>query len=328
MLPTLLVLGLLAPLASGHGVMVVPPSWFEVKGESGLSPATRCQDLGLGAPACMWFTNYTFVSGEPSLPPHMRTYQDLEFNGTKYDWTKTHPWRRPGSAPVFSPCGVAGGNPLGCPVGGPPGECPGGGFGYGPAAENVSFPGAQTTVWRAGGVEKVGWGITANHGGGYSYRLCRAPAAGEALTEECFQQTVLRFSGDTQWVQYGDSGPSVVFRANRTVSGTWPPGSQWTRNPIPACAKPDGGAFDLEAHCVAEGGATQFPAPGPGLYGFGTNAAFPGFPLFLFTVMDKVEVPAELSPGHYVLSFRWDCEQTPQIWTACANVNIACENCV
>ena len=53
-----------------------------------MSPATRCQDLGLGAPACMWFTNYTFVSGEPSLPPHMRTYQDLEFNGTKYDWTK------------------------------------------------------------------------------------------------------------------------------------------------------------------------------------------------------------------------------------------------
>ena len=35
----------------------------------------------------------------------------------------------------------------------------------------------------------------------------------------------------------------------------------------------------------------------PGLYGFGTNAAFPGFPLFLFTVMDKVEVPANLSPG-------------------------------
>ena len=28
-------LGLLAPLVSGHGVMVVPPSWFEVEGESG-----------------------------------------------------------------------------------------------------------------------------------------------------------------------------------------------------------------------------------------------------------------------------------------------------
>ena len=137
----------------------------------------------------------------------------------------------------------------------------------------------------------------------------------------------------------------MVFRANRTVSGTWPPGSQWTRNPIPACAKPDGGFLDLEAHCVAEGGATQFPAPGPGvntlssvllqsalkhipmsctagLCGFGTNILEPENPLFRFTVMDEVEVPAELAPGDYVLSFRWDCEQTPQIWTTCANINI------
>ena len=65
-----------------------------------------------------------------------------------------------------------------------------------------------------------------------------------------------------------------------------------------------------------------------GLCGFGTNFLEPENPLFRFTVMDEVEVPAELAPGDYVLSFRWDCEQTPQIWTACANVNIACENCV
>ena len=31
---------------------------------------------------------------------------------------------------------------------------------------------------------QVGWGIIANHGGGYSYRLCKE---GEDLTEECFQ---------------------------------------------------------------------------------------------------------------------------------------------
>lgn len=83
--------------------------------------------------------------------------------------------------------------------------CPGGGFGYGPAAENVTFrvnilvifcviiiifKGAVTTTWRRGGVEKVGWGILANHGGGYSYRLCRA---GQQLTEECFQKTPLRW---------------------------------------------------------------------------------------------------------------------------------------
>ena len=54
---------------------------------------------------------------------------------------QTNPWRHPGSAPVWSPCGVAGGNPNGCPEGeGAPGDdCPGGGFAYGPAAENVAF---------------------------------------------------------------------------------------------------------------------------------------------------------------------------------------------
>ena len=53
---------------------------------------------------------------------------------------------------MFSPCGVAGGNPDGCPVGGPPGECPGGGFGYGPAAENVTFNDVVTTRWSLGTV--------------------------------------------------------------------------------------------------------------------------------------------------------------------------------
>ena len=65
-----------------------------------------------------------------------------------------------------------------------------------------------------------------------------------------------------------------------------------------------------------------------GLFGFGTTLVMPGFPTFLFSVMDEVEVPDDLVPGEYVLSFRWDCEQTPQIWNACANVEIICENCV
>ena len=35
---------------------------------------------------------------------------------------------------------------------------------------------------------QVGWGIIANHGGGYSYRLCKD---GQELTEECFQVSLL-----------------------------------------------------------------------------------------------------------------------------------------
>jgi len=37
-------------------------------------------------------------------------------------------------------------------------------------------------------------------------------------------------------------------------------------------------------------------------------------------IVDKVVVPS--TPGGYVLSWRWDCEQTPQIWTNCADIEI------
>ena len=37
---------------------------------------------------------------------------------------------------------------------------------------------------------------------------------------------------------------------------------------------------------------------------------------------DLVEVPESLAPGEYVLSFRWECQRTPQVWNACANIEI------
>ena len=37
---------------------------------------------------------------------------------------------------------------------------------------------------------------------------------------------------------------------------------------------------------------------------------------------DLVEVPETLAPGEYVLSFRWDCQRTPQVWSGCANIKI------
>ena len=45
-------------------------------------------------------------------------------------------------------------------------------------------------------------------------------------------------------------------------------------------------------------------------------------PDFLWTLMDEVEVPMNLELGEYILSFRWDCEATPQIWNACSNIII------
>ena len=35
-----------------------------------------------------------------------------------------------------------------------------------------------------------------------------------------------------------------------------------------------------------------------------------------------VEIPEDIEPGLYVLSFRWDCQQSPQVWNSCSNIQI------
>jgi hypothetical protein len=41
-----------------------------------------------------------------------------------------------------------------------------------------------------------------------------------------------------------------------------------------------------------------------------------------FSIMDRVIVPSDLEPGDYLLSWRWDCEETHQVWQNCADVRI------
>ena len=83
---------------------------------------------------------------------------------------------------------------------------------------------------------------------------------------------------------------------------------------------------------------TQFPPLAPGLFGFGATdsarAEAEGLSLpewykltetwltFNFSIVDQLKVPSHLTPGDYVLSFRWDCEETPQIWAQCSNIKI------
>jgi len=100
----------------------------------------------------------------------------------------------------------------------------------------------------------------------------------------------LNFVGDDQWVIYENQehqGQRHKVTAKRTTSGTHPPGSQWTANPI----LPE----------MEEGGSNKM--------GHGH-------------VIDYVEVPEYLQPGKYVLSFRWDCKCSPQVWAVCSNIMI------
>jgi hypothetical protein len=48
---------------------------------------------------------------------------------------------------------------------------------------------------------------------------------------------------------------------------------------------------------------------------------------FSFNIVDKVKVP-EVPSGEYVVSFRWESEQTPQIWSTCSQVTIVASDIV
>jgi len=333
--------GSLPGMVESHGALQEPRQWSDATGEWFPCPLFYCVedvietmnksceiDNWSAALNAWWFTNYTFIPGERTLAPAMRTYPQLEtYAHPKYD---SHPWMSPGSAPVSSPCGALGGNRDGL-VGSADDTTIsnlGGGWIYGPLAEEYyvapGFPDVVTTEWAAGSVVEASWYIYANHGGGYSYRLCKVPEEGVGgLTEECFKQGQLEFFGDKQWIQYEKDGPRFETEALRTREGTFPEGSQWTRNPIPNCryleeTGPEGeqvipdssGYYDCRlgfqfpppsglSVCIREGQSTPPPH-----------------------IVDLLVVPRDLAPGDYVLSFRWDCEETFQIYNSCANVRI------
>jgi hypothetical protein len=120
----------------------------------------------------------------------------------------------------------------------------------------------------------------------------------------------LSFVGEEQYVQFGeDKSTRVAFRANRTSEGTTPRGSQWTKNPIPACGNAGGGSSALNgSHCGFLEGGTQFSSPvlnpttGSPLEGFCESSAT-GYTKSEcpFSIVDKVQLPAHLQPGEWVL---------------------------
>ena len=39
-------------------------------------------------------------------------------------------------------------------------------------------------------------------------------------------------------------------------------------------------------------------------------------------VVDRVLVPKGTAPGRYVLQWRWDCEESTQVWNSCSDIFI------
>ena len=144
------------------------------------------------------------------------------------DFTKYNPWRAPGRAPVFDACGMAGGSTVEV---------------FNAGAYNTTVYASQGdlgsrvlpkrpsgTVWKRGETAVTRWQNTAEHGGGYQYRLCPSH---EALTEACFQRLPLEFATPNKH--------TVVFadpNKTREINATVVPGAvtgtgDWMMNPLP-----------------------------------------------------------------------------------------------
>lgn len=330
--------------SDGHGHLTLPPS----RNGGTLEKAANCQNG-----ACFWFSQPAYIPGEPTNnEEEFRTYNVKVKNGPT-DWSRKSPWRAPGTAPVFgSGCGLAGGNVEVIKNGGiaPDGVQQG--------TDGVTLPRVASTVWERGAAVEVGHAIHCNHGGGYSYRLCRNIDGN--VTEECFQRGALQFESDDSYLHYDDNLyhdvrsaiPRQKIPNGRLRQGTFPAGSEWKRSPAPPCnfcdsAECPGEFLSLEwercaARCSGHGvpvgcpaGLTQFPEPLPGISGWpghfghdgGTDPTVPtsnneAGDYFPFSVVDKVLIPEDLEPGEYLMSWRWDCEQSSQVWLNCADVTV------
>lgn len=230
------------------------------------------------------------VFGEDSLYRTCCTAKSRSGKGQCAWYTNMRPpWLAPGTAPVMSPCGVSSA-----------------------AVDARNLPGnTKPAQWKAGSVVEVAWAIYANHGGGYQYRLCPLPASGNRmdLTESCFQKMPLRFAGpnvELQNAMNDTHAPRASAKALRVSSGTVPAGYEWAVNPVPI---PDASGFPYDPL-----------VPGAcGFKGDKVTAECP-YPVANWRIIDQLQVPGDLAPGRYVLSFRWDVENQVQVWSSCHDI--------
>merc|ERR1711879_462322 len=117
----------------------------------------------------------------------------------------------------------------------------------------------------------------------------------------------------------------------------------WRRNPNPGCACDIGGgctSSSTEAAPEAAGAhshvedvvdRTAYAKHGPAtplcplgtMFDAGWEPTSMGFLTGKpsdFSIVDEVQVPSK--KGEYVLSWRWDCEETDQVWNSCADIVI------
>ena len=118
----------------------------------------------------------------------------------------------------------------------------------------------------------------------------------------------LKFTGRSSLRWGGEEGVREYFDAVY-VNGT--EGSQWARNPIPRGVNGDERQTGLsfppvcteDPRCRKRIDEDYRCCSGDGETGLGN-----------LEIVDKVVIPKNLSPGQYVVGFRWDCEESNQVY--------------
>jgi hypothetical protein len=261
--------------------------------------------------------------------PRLRTLNTQAECGSKEDFWYYAPWRYPGIAPVTDSCGTAGGVLPGQPAGTA-------GATY-TATKNAKVgdlgsklpPMPTGVVWAAGSTVEVAWTQKAWHGGGYQYRLCPAD---QVLNEECFHKMPLRYVGNSSLRWGGVGGEQLFFNTTElgwdVSEGTIPKGSMWRKVPLPrgpwgwdmsgpsfepVCEESEAckAAHEKKPPCLGPEKPCECKCSGDGIGD-----------LPQLEIVDQVRIPADLKAGSYVLGWRWDCEESTQVWTSCSDVTI------
>jgi len=159
-----------------------------------------------------------------------------------------------------------------------------------------------TATYTAGDVIDVEWCVTssADHGGSYSYRLCQDESItakfinpdytpngqDHAELEDCFQRGILSCN----------DVPGQNCRVHPSCQAGWgcQQASSW---------------FHCDPHMTLGGGSCLARSVGQCRGNGGL-------------LRDRVKLPSNFASNHTLIGFRWDCQQTAQLWLHCADVKI------
>lgn len=306
------------------------PSFECVEGQSGdvcdVEPTKKPHNITFGpqAPICGPDAPEPRAAGSSMnatiCDPRLRTVNTAAECGSHDDYFYYSPWRAPGYAPVIDSCGSAGGRL--------PGQ---GNGGYGAAYVNTTHAkvgdlGSKTLKaaptglqWTIGEEYDVAWTLQANHGGGYSYRLC---PEGRSLDEDCFNEHPLSMAGQSALRWGGEGGRTLSYDAVTVTEGT-KAGVMWRRNPVPRAWKTKTGKWGHGSNHLQTGMGFQPLCEDEGMDKNATHFSCTGmWGPYNLEIVDKVVVPLGLRPGNWVLNWRMDQEESNQIWQSCADIVI------